>query len=409
MTSEATLLGQMLMDKGVYFSAVYQDGMFTAGLHRDLFRVIRDRYEAGKDVDLVLIAQDLHGAYDPAKIAGITDSVPSAANWKYHYEVVRTEWMRAGMGKIAREAVERLKSEDPAQVLDDMLQKSGQLTTATGYEMKQARSYLKSQMDEIERRFHAKGELPGIESGFEALDHITLGFRDRLLYIVGARPSDGKTALALTFARNICGEQRIPGAFLSLESAGEELVSRAIANVGSIDNRKIESGSLRPADFKGLTDAAGDIYDWPLWIYDQPNMTLPVLKAKAREAVLVHGAKILFVDYIQIVKRTDYSVPFREFMNEVSMSLKELARELNVPVIALSQLGRDAENSRPTLAKLKESGQIEQDADGVFLIWHTDDGSKLLVDKMRNGPKGEVPVVFNGSKVRFEPYTSEHA
>lgn len=404
MNSQATILGQMIMDKGVYFSSVLQDEMFSAGLHRDLYRAIKARYEGGQDVDLVLLAQDLK-SYSPADIAAITDTAPTAANWRYHYEAVRTDWMRRSLARVAKEAVERLKSDSPAEVLDDMIQRSSALTTATGNEIKRAREHVMPLIKQIEERYRADGEIPGIESGFEVLDNYTLGFRERLLYIIGARPSDGKTALALSLVAHICGKLGVPTAFLSLESAGQELVSRLLSNVGSISSRKLETGKLRPADFKGLTDGAGMIQEWPLWIYDQPNMPLSVLKAKAREAVVVHGARIIFVDYIQIVGRTNYDIPFREFMNEVSMSLKQLARELNVPVIALSQLGRDAENSRPTLAKLKETGQIEQDADGVFLIWHSSDGCQLLVEKMRNGPKGSVPVVFNGDKVRFEPFT----
>lgn len=407
MNSQRTLLGQMIMDSTVYYQALLNEAMFDPGINRDVYRVVRDRYEAGEDVDLVLIVQDLKGKYNPADVAEITDSVPSAANWSYHATAVRQDWMRSRLGALAREVLEDLKSADPIEVIESMTQKAAGLTVGAGREVRRASSYLLPFVNEVERRYHAKGALPGIESGFERLDQMTLGFRDRSLYIIGARPSDGKTAAALTLVAEIAGHQQIPTGILSLESAGEELISRLVSIEGGIRSRALESGILKPVDFKDLTDVATSIQDWPLYIYDEPNMPLHVLKAKAREMVSSHGIKILFVDYIQIVRRTNYQIPFREHMNDVSMSLKQLARELSIPVIALAQVGRDAEGGKPQLKHLKESGQIEQDADGVILIHHHENGCDWIVAKMRNGPKGAVRVIFDGERVRFLPYTSD--
>ena len=256
----------------------------------------------------------------------------------------------------------------------------------------------------IQARTQHRDEFSGIPSGFEFLDSLTSGFQNSELIIIGARPSIGKTALALTIADYISVTKKIPSAFFSLEMSNMQLIHRLFSLESRVSSSKIRSGNLQLADFQKIQDAAGRLYEAPLYIVDMPNMKLLDLRAMARQLCLQEGVKIIFIDYLGLIASENNAIPRHERFAEISQSLKSLARELNIPVIALSQVGRDAEGTAPTLANLRESGAIEQDADVVMFLHREKRESpdtELIVAKQRNGPVATVNLEFISECTRF--------
>lgn len=404
MNVEQILLGQMIMSKHAYFASNMTDEHFTPGLHQNAFRAIRDRYEAGSDVDIVLLAGDLKGVHPGADVAQLTDGVASASNWKHYAEAVSKRYQARKMRQLAAEIAEG--ADDPA-IIERVYERLGEMQDPSHAEVYRAPQAVMEFVNELEERYNRKGALPGIGTGYEALDNLLLGLQKRRLIYVGARPSDGKTALLLNLAAGVCRQGKAVG-FLSLESSRHELMSRLFSIVSGIDNRAMQAGYMQDSEFSGVNTAATLIHDWNLSIFDFENMPLAVLRSKAREMVKAHGAEVLFVDYIQLVRQTN-DKPFRLHMNEVSMALKAIARELEVPVVVAAQLGRDSEGRRPFLSDFKETGQIEQDADVALLLWHEAEGtdderSWILVSKNRDGAKGDVPIIFARNKMQFKPF-----
>jgi len=285
---------------------------------------------------------------------------------------------------------------------------------------KDAREVIQQTITAIEKRYQTKDNYTGVPGGFSALDDMTSGFQNQEMIIIGARPSVGKTAFALSLASNVAIAQGIPCGFFTLEMSAMSLMQRIIASEARINSQRLRSGLLRPSDFNALTDAAGRIYEAPLYIDDTPNIRLLELRSSARRMKSKHDVKILIVDYIGLISTEDKSIPRHEQMAEVSRSLKSLARELDIPIIALSQVGRQSEGKEPGLADLRESGAIEQDADMVMFL-HRDRGisdegegppemieTQLIVAKQRNGPVGTVKLAFIPHFTKFETLTYQN-
>jgi replicative DNA helicase len=390
------LLCQMVMDRQVYYAANLPSECFPAEL-RAVYRAIKERYDRGSDVDLVLLHEDLPNI-PASELSRILDAVPSSANWRYYAAEVRKAWREERLRKLALELQDR--TQDPGAV-EWAYEELGKLADAEQTEIHQAPKMVVEFVGVVEERYHNRGRLPGIATGIGELDNMLLGLKPRLLYYIGARPSDGKTALIVTLIANIC-RQGIPVGLMSIESSRKEIMARLFANTGNINNQSLITGSLSRADFERIQNTASRVHEWPLTICDRENMELNTIRAKAREMVRVHGARALFLDYIQLVPQTDAKQPFRLHMGEVSMALKQLARELEVPVVVAAQLGRNAEGKEPTLADFKESGQLEQDADAAILIHHHEEhGSRLIVAKNKDGPRGKVQVTFHKAHMRF--------
>ena len=292
----------------------------------------------------------------------------------------------------------------------------------------QRRSYLAAKeiipdaISAIEKLYHRKESCTGISTGFTELDYITSGFQNSELIVIGARPSVGKTALALTMASNIAIKNKMPVGFFTLEMTGIALLNRLIASESRINSAKLRSGMLSPNDFHKLTEASGRIYEAPLYIDDTPNMKLIDLHAQARRMQIKEGVKIVFIDSIgQIETESEYNVSRHEQISKISRSLKSLARELNIPIVCLSHLGQKSKNKPPTLSDLRKLGLIEQDADVVMFL-HRDSFSgsyqnqskdplkiptELIIAKQRNGPLGTVPILFLPKYTRFENFSRD--
>ena len=256
---------------------------------------------------------------------------------------------------------------------------------------------------------------PASPSGFSDLDNLTSGFQNSEFIIIGARPSVGKTALALTMAANMSVQQRRPVGFFTLEMSAIALMQRLLASEARLDSNKIRSGLLRASDFHKITEAAGRIYDAPLFIEDSPNLKLLDLRALARRMKSNHDVGIIFIDYLTLITSEHLELARHEQIAEISRSLKALARELDLPVVALSQVRRETEGKLPNLADLRESGSIEQDADVVMFL-HRERGTDenlndvetdLIVAKQRNGPVGRVNLAFIPEYTKFESMTHQ--
>jgi replicative DNA helicase len=271
----------------------------------------------------------------------------------------------------------------------------------------------------IEKLYHNQDDYTGIPTGFTELDNMTSGFQNSEFIVIGARPSVGKTALALTMATNISVAHKVAAGFFSLEMSDMALMQRMVAAEARISSQTIRTGMLKQSDFANLTSAAGRIYEAPLWISDAPSMRLLDLRAQARRMVSQHGVRIIFVDYISLISNENMDLPRHEQIAEISRSLKALARELNIPVVALSQVSRDTEGKRPMLSNIRESGSIEQDADVVIFL-HRERNleqattealdvipTDLIVAKQRNGPVGTIKVAFIPRYTKFDNHTDD--
>ena len=267
-------------------------------------------------------------------------------------------------------------------------------------------------LEVLEKMHERKGEYTGVPSGFANLDNMTYGFQNSEFIIIGARPSVGKTALAMTMAANIAIDEKIPTAFFSLEMSDMQLVQRLIASRSKINSNRIRSANLTARDFSKVSETCGALYEAPFYLVDMPNMKLLDLRAIARQLCSPpYNVKIIFIDYITLITGENASIPRHEQIAEISRSLKSLARELNIPVVALSQLTRDAEGKKPGLADIRESGSLEQDADVVmFLHREREDTSgdaakpiptELILAKQRNGPIGTVSLLFLSQYTTF--------
>lgn len=345
-------------------------------------------------------------------IASLTDKVPSAANIDYYAGMVVDRAVRRDLIKVSSElrASSYELNKDSNVILDSAEQKIFSL--AEGNEtadIHAAKDIMIKEIEIIDARFKSKSDFTGIPSGFAKLDTYTSGFQNSELIIIGARPSIGKTALALSMMQNIAVDKRISCGFFSLEMPYESIGMRLLSQEARVPMSKIRSGMLKIDDVKRIQDAASRWFEAPLYTVDTPNMRLLELRAMARRMVKNHSVKIIFIDYIGLITTENPNAPVYEQISEVSKSLKALARELEIPIVALCQVARDAEGQEPNLAQLRGSGSIEQDADVVMFI-HRDrlkdeqviQDAKIILAKQRNGATGDIEIAYLPTITRFE-------
>ena len=423
--AEQAVLGAILLDPDsvTLILRFLRPDDFYVNANKNIFSAIISLYEKGQKPDLITLTDELRllsildASGGPGYVADLTSFVPSSANVEYYARIVQEN--------SVRRALLRLSQQMTAKVFDDSVESALMLDEAQASifdisNKRQAVSYksvkelLPDTIKMIEKLYRTKTPYTGIPSGFGELDSMTSGFQDSELVIIGARPSQGKTALALTIAAYVSIHEKIPTAFFSLEMADTALMQRMVASEARISSDKIRTGLMKHSDFQSLIDAAGRIYDAPLYIIDMPNIKLLDLRTLARRLRSEKDVRLIFVDYLTLVTHENSDLPRWEQIASISRSLKALARELRIPVIALSQLKREAEGKQPTLADLRESGSIEQDAD-LILFLHRDRElgrtqeersnpieTELIVAKQRNGPTGTTRVLFLPAFTRFE-------
>lgn len=356
----------------------------------------------------------LEQAGGAAYIASLTETVPTSANISFYVDIVKECAIRRDMIRLSADikALAFDESKETKFLLEEIEKRIFNLadhsSTSNVWTMQQV---IPSTISIIDMRYKNNADLTGIPSGIARLDTMTNGFQNSELIIIGARPSIGKTAFALSMMQTIAVEKHIPCGFFSLEMSYQSIGQRLLSQVARIPGGKIRSGTLSLADFKKLQDGASLCYQAPLYICDTPNMQLLELRSMARRMKANYDVKVIFIDYIGLISTDDPKAKVFESVSEISKSLKALARELNIPIIALCQVARDAEGQEPNLAQLRGSGSIEQDADVVLFLHRdrldkTDDTTvqeaKCIVAKQRNGACGNVDMIYFPSLTRFE-------
>jgi replicative DNA helicase len=423
--AERAALGAMLMDSDAVSAAIeyLRPGDFYSNANNMVYEAILGLFNKGLTADILTVAGELrqNGKLDQAGgaayVSSLTSVVPSSANISYYAQAVQAYSLRRALLRVSGEISVKAFDEtrEARIILEETQQRIFDLNdNRSNIRYLSAKEVVGQTIRIIENRTKSNQEYTGIPSGFDDLDSFTSGFQKSELAIIGARPSVGKTALALTMASHISIERKIPTAFFSLEMADMALALRLISAEAKINMKSIRSGLLKPKDYHDLMTASGRIYEAPLYIVDTPSIKLLDLRSQARRLCAQQKVEIIFIDYLTLISSDNYQLPRHEQIAEISRSLKSLARELNIPIVALSQLRRDAEGTRPNLSSIRESGSIEQDADLVMFLHRQresdtksgeDDGkTELIIAKQRNGPVGTVEIVFLKNFAKFVPF-----
>lgn len=433
--AEQAVLSAMLIDQDAVLRAVehIDDTMFYAERHRRIFRAMVSIAERGGVVDPLTLSEELSrkGELDASGgkdyIGFLVDAVPTAANIEYHAAIVREKSILRRLievsTSIVAEAFEgKLTANDLLDEAESKIFQVAQQKTREGFT--RIKELLWPTMERIEALQRGGKTVTGVASGFGDLDEMTSGFQPADLIIVAARPSMGKTAFTLNIAQHAAIEHNVPVAFFSLEMSKESLVQRMLTSEARIDAQRLRKGMLRDDDFPRLARAAGILSSAPVYIDDTPGISILEMRSKARRLKTESGVGMVIVDYLQLMAGPAGSESRQQEVSQISRGLKALAKELSVPVIALSQLSRAPEqrtgdNKRPQLSDLRESGAIEQDADLIMFLFRQEfydgptdkDGNSLegkaevIVGKQRNGPIGIVNLFFHKQYTRFESYT----
>ncbi len=418
--AEQAVLGALLLDWDSMANIVsyLRSDRFYSLQNQIIYEVMLKLYSKNIRCDTIslinelTIENNLEKAGGSAYIASLTDTVPSSVNIEYYANLVNDRAARRDLIRISQEL--KASSFDLQKPSESLLDSAEQKIFALAErnettEIYGARQIMIKEIQIIEARYKSKNQFTGIPSGFAKLDLYTSGFQNSELIIIGARPSIGKTALALSMIQNIACERRIPCGFFSLEMPYESIGMRLLAQEARVPMQKIRSGMLKIEDVKKIQDAAGRWFEAPLYTVDTPNMRLIELRAMARRMVMKNEVKIIFIDYIGLIATEDPKKQVFEQISEISKSLKALARELQIPIVVLCQVARDAEGQEPNLAQLRGSGSIEQDADVVMFL-HRDrlkeevsaQDAKIILAKQRNGATGDIPIMFLPSVSKFE-------
>jgi replicative DNA helicase len=423
--AEVATLGAMLMDEdatGTVIQYLRQDDFYRAA-HKKIFQAIISLSDQGKSPDLITVTEQLRSAGDlqaaggAAYVSSLTSKVPTSANVEYYAKIVQDCSVRRRLARISSQIVSSSHDEtiDSRLIIEEAERQIFEIADARHSGAYQSvKEIIPDTISAIEKQFHAKGSYTGLATGFTDLDELTSGFQPSEFIVIGARPSVGKTALALSIAANITIRSKKPVGFFTLEMSNRALVQRLVSSEARLDSHAIRTGLLKPSDFHNLTEAAGRIYEAPLYVEDSPNLPLLDLRALARRMRSKHNVEIVFIDYLTLVGSENKDIPRYEQVAEISRSLKALARELDIPVVALSQLTRETEGKKPNLANIRESGSIEQDADVVIFLHRerqidrdVDEDNpevvtEIIVAKQRNGPVGSVKLAFIPKYTRFE-------
>jgi replicative DNA helicase len=398
--------------------------------HQTIYDAVAEMYDAKDAIDLITLQQRLKdkGQLDPiggiAYLAALTDAVPSAANLEYYLEIVREKYILRKMIQTCTSAVARVYDYEGKvdglldEVERDVLKISEERIESTSFTMK---DLVHKAINTIEEYHSRQGMLTGVGTGFVDFDKMTSGLHGGEMIVIAARPSMGKTSLAMNIAEHVVLEEKLPVGVFSLEMTAESLVLRMLCSRSRVNMRNIRDGFLAERDFPKLTGSAGKLANAPLYIDDTAGLSILQLRAKARRMYQQYGIKMIVIDYLQLLNASSSRIENRQQeIAQISNGIKALAKELNVPVIVLSQLNRELEkdkNRKPRLSDLRESGAIEQDADLVALLYKPEaekddeDGGgpelealpvNLLIAKQRNGPTGDVHLTFFKSFTRFE-------
>lgn len=422
---EQSLLGAILLDKDALIDVAQflRPECFYKDAHGYIYSAMLSLFEKHEPVDLVTLTAQIKKQGKLTAIGGseylakLVDIVPTSAHAEKYGRIIQDHYTKRQLiSASARITSEAFKDEGETRSILDVAEQEifaiSQLHMRRDFvAIKEALAASFDRLDELHKK---AGGLRGVPSGFGDLDFKLAGMQESNLLILAARPGTGKTAFTLNMAQNVAAVHKMPVAFFSLEMSKEELVDRLLVAQADIDAWRLKTGKLSDEDFTRLSEAMGELAEAPLYIDDTPGLTIMEMRTKARRIQIEHGVKLIIVDYLQLVN------PGRKFegrvqeVSYVSQNLKNIARELKVPVMAVSQLSRAVEargTREPQLSDLRESGAIEQDADVVMFLyrpdieegekWSSNVLTKLLIAKHRNGPLGEIDLMFRGERIKF--------
>jgi len=436
--AEQAVLAAMLLDQDAALKAaeLLDDSMFYKEAHRILFRAMAGLTEKGDVIDPVTLREELVRRGDLDRVGGmeyiaaLLDVVPTAANVESHTRIVRDQAVLRRLVEAATEIIQDVyeRKGESGEVLDNAEHRIFQVAQFRRSEdFSRLKELIWPTMERIEQMQGRAGAVTGVPTGFLDLDEKTAGFQRSDLVIIAARPSMGKTAFALNVVQHAAIERQIGVAVFSLEMSKEALVQRLLCSEGLVDAQRLRRGALRDDDYPKLARAAGLLGTAPIWIDDSAALSPLQMRSKARRLKAEHDIGMVVVDYLQLMQGPAQSENRQQEISYISRSLKALAKELDVPVVALSQLSRapeqrGGEHRRPQLSDLRESGAIEQDADLVCFIYRPEmyekedkDGNslegmaELIIGKQRNGPTGIVDLYFKKEYTRFDNRTSRDA
>jgi len=429
--AEVSVLGGMLQESGALLKAVevLRPADFYKEAHRKIFGACVDLFERSEPVDLVTLANELLRRKQLEEVGGaaylsaLVDAVPTAANVAHHARIVKDKALLNALIQKSTAVVSRAFSdaEDVDQLLDWAEQQIFELSQdKIGRGFLPVKNILRGTFQAIEKLYDRKSHVTGVATGFRKFDEMTAGLQPAELVIVAGRPSMGKTSFCLNIAEHAALREKTPVGIFSLEMSKEQLVQRMLCSNAKVDSHRLRTGFLEDRDWPRLTRAAGELSEAPIFIDDTPGISLLEMRAKSRRLKADQGLGLVIIDYLQLVSGRGRSESRQQEISEISRSLKAMAKELAVPVVALSQLSRAVESRqppRPQLSDLRESGAIEQDADVVVFLYRpafyrnrqeADEGesddttTEAIIGKQRNGPTGTVHLAFLREYTRFE-------
>ncbi len=425
--AEQSILGAILIDNSAIsiVSEIIKSSDFYNNVNGIIYSVMLSLFEEQKPIDILTLTSELKkkkkkDAVDPVYISDLVNAVPTAANVEYYTKIIKEDSTKRALitagGQIAEMGFTEEKSAD--ELLDKA--ESSIFSISKGHGIRgfiALKEMLAESFDRIDELHKRGAGFRGIKTGFVDVDNTLSGMQASNLLILAARPGQGKTAMVANIAQFIAVSEKLPVGIFSLEMSQEEMVDRLLIGQADVDAWRLKTGRLSESDFPKLSEAMGLLADAAIFIDDTPGASVSEIRTRARRLQLEHNIALLIVDYLQLVD------PGRHYDNRVqevsviSQSLKNLARELKIPVLAVSQLSRAVEHrgeKKPQLADLRESGAIEQDADVVMFLYRTEEAvgnvipTKLLIAKHRNGPTGEIDLLFRGDRIRFYNIEKKH-
>ncbi len=424
--AEQSVIGAMLLDKDAILTAseIISKDDFYQSLYGTLFEAMVELYSEGKPVDLITLQQRLKEKDVPPEISSmmyvkdLLDMVPTSANARYYAEIVMEKSMMRKMIRLNEEIANTCYSgSEPLEAIMETTEKKvfELVQNKNGGEYVPIKNVVLNALDKIVAASKTQGQVTGISTGFIDLDYKTAGLQPSDLVLIAARPSMGKTAFVLNIAQNVAFKSKKAVAIFSLEMSKEQLVNRLFSLESQVDAQLLRTGNLKDDDWEKLIEGAGTIGKSRLIIDDTPGISISEMRSKCRKYKLEQGLDIIIIDYLQLMSGSvgGRSESRQQEISEISRSLKALARELSVPVVALSQLSRAVEqrpDKRPMLSDLRESGAIEQDADVVMFIYRDDyynrdtekkNVAEIIIAKQRNGPIGTTELAWLPNYTKF--------
>lgn len=404
--SEKALLSQLMRDKDIYFKTSLKREYFTDNANVLVFTAIEKCINELKIIPDIMAVREILPDVPMTELLDISEYAQTTQNWKHYHQEVVEAYRKKTVRRLLTMAVAEIEQKSTDAIITDIESGITDLfQNVDRSEINKINHYAMEYMEKLEERFKNKGELVGLPFPWDSSNDLTLGLQPRRLYIVGARPSQGKTAEGIQIVTNLAMKGHKVG-MLSLESSAKEVLNRMVSTQSKVDLDYLTSGKLQHRDFDRITHAMGPIYDANLFICDKPNMTLTEVLTQGRRMVLTEGVKFLLIDYAQIIDAENPSLPFHEQMKVVSKSIKQLARQLEIPIMLLVQLRRDSENKRPRMADIADCSQFEKDADVIQFIYHEKEGDEtkqtwFIYEKQRDGRTGALPMYFDGPHVCF--------